>query len=165
MYFKAEVYDNYRYKSVFSEIKKEFETDRERYLKLAGFIEQKEKVLHFYSGLGILSIYLSYKKPGNKIVGFESDITRKQIADNCFTAKSGNPTFIDDVSELTEDFHVFIISKAPLYSLGKELNAVLTKQAKKIIILDKEYSYRWILDLNFEIIYRQNEVVVLQKME
>jgi len=165
LYFKAEVYDNYRYKSIFSEVKKEFETDRERYLKLAGFIEQKENVLHFYSGLGILPIYLSYKKPGNKIVGFEPDINRNQIADNCFVAKSGNLTFTDDISEITEDFQVFIISEAPHYNLEKEFNTMLTKQAKKVIILDAEYSYRWILDLNFEIIYRQNEVVVLQKME
>ncbi|HZJ35035.1 MAG TPA: MMPL family transporter [Gillisia sp.] len=165
LYFKAEVYDNYRYKSIFSEVKKEFETDRERYLKLAGFIEQKENVLHFYSGWGILPIYLSYKKPGNKIVGFEPEFTRNQIADNCFAAKSGNLTFTDDISELTEDFQVFIISEAPLNNLEKELNAMLAKHAKKVIILDAAYSYRWILDLNFEIIYRQNEVVVLQKME
>jgi len=165
LYFKAEVYDNYKYKSIFSEVKKEFETDRERYLKLAGFIEQKENVLHFYSGFGILPIYLSYKKPENKIVGFEPDINQNQIADNCFAAKSGNLTFTDDISELTEEYHVFIISEAPQLSFEKELNEMLAKYAKKVIILDPKYSYRWILDLNFEIIYRQNEVVVLQKME
>jgi hypothetical protein len=165
LYFKAEVYDNYRYKSIFSEVKKDFETDRERYLKLAGFIEPKENVVHFYSGFGILPVYLSYKKPGNKIMGFEPELNPNQIAENCFAAKSGNLTFTDDISEITKDFGVFIISEAPFYNFEKELNALLGKQAKKVIILDAAYSYRWILDLNYEIIYRQNEVVVLQKME
>lgn len=165
LYFKSEVYDNYRYKSVFSEVKKEFETDRERYLKLAGFIEENESILHFYSGFGILPVYLSYKKPGNKILGFEPDRYRNQIAENCFAAKSGNLTFKDNFSELTEEFRVFIISEAPLFGFEKELKEKLSREAKKVIILDAAYSYRWILDLNFEIIYRQNEVVVLQKME
>jgi hypothetical protein len=165
LYFKSEVLDNYRYKSIFYEVKKEFETDRERYLKLAGFIEEKENVLHFYSGFGILPIYLSYKIPGIKIVGFEPELTRNQIAENCFSVNSGDLKFTDTISELTEDFQVFIISEAPLYNFETELKELLSKQAKKVIILNSKYSYRWILDLNFEIIYRQNEVVVLQKLE
>jgi len=165
LYFKSEVLDNYRYKSILYEVKKEFETDRERYLKLAGFIEEKENVLHFYSGFGILPIYLSYKIPGIKIVGFEPELTRNQIAENCFSVNSGDLKFTDTISELTEDFQVFIISEAPLYNFETELKELLSKQAKKVIILNSKYSYRWILDLNFEIIYRQNEVVVLQKLE
>ena len=165
LYFKAEVLDNYKYKSVFSEVKKEFETGRERYLKLAGFIEKEENILHFYSGFGILPIYLSYKKPGNKIVGFEPEFSRNQIAENCFSAYSDDLKFTDTLSELTEEFQVFIISEAPLFNFENELKSMLSKQAKKVIILDSKYSYRWILDLNFEIIYRQNGVVVLQKLE
>lgn len=37
--------------------------------------------------------------------------------------------------------------------------------AKKVIILDPDYSYRWVIDLNFEIKYRQNDVVLLQKVD
>lgn len=165
LYFKAEVCDNYRYKSIFSEVKNEFETDKERYLTLAGFIAPKENVLHFYSGFGILPIYLSYKKPGNKIVGVEPKFARNQIAENCFASKSGNLMFTNTIPEQKEEFQVFIISRAPIYNFEKELKGMLSKQAKKVIILDSKYSYRWILDLNFEIIYRQNEVVVLQKLE
>lgn len=165
LYFKSEVLDNYRYKSIFSEVKKKFETDRERYLKLAGFIEQKENVLHFYSGFGILPIYLSYKIPRAKIVGFEPEPARNQIAENCFSVNSGDLKFTETISELTDEFQVFIISETPLFNFEDELKALVSKQAKKVIILDSKYSYRWILDLNFEIIYRQNEVVVLRKLE
>ncbi len=165
LYFKRELYDNYRYKSIFSEVKKEFETNRERYLKLAEFIDAHESILHFYSGLGILPIYLSYKKPGNKILGFEPEVNRNQIAENCFAARGGNLSFTGTLSELSGEFRVYIISKATGFGFEKELKETLGRDAKKVIILDAAYSYRWILDLNFEIIYRQNEVVVLQKME
>jgi len=34
-----------------------------------------------------------------------------------------------------------------------------------VIILTSEYENRWLIDLNFEIIYRQNNILVLKRMD
>ena len=165
LYFKSAVYDNYRFKSVFKEVRRQFQKEKERYLKLSAFIEENDKVIHFYSGLGILPVYLNYKKPVIEIVGVEPDPEKLVIAKNCFAAKTERLNFSDSIPSEIKDFKVFILSKAPLYSMNGEIRDLILKQAKTVIILDPDYIYRWILDLDFEISYRQNDVVVLRKLE
>jgi hypothetical protein len=165
LYFKSAVYDNYRFKSVFNEVRQQFQKEKERYLKLATFIEENDKVIHFYSGLGILPIYLKYKKPGIEIIGVEPDPEKLVIAKNCFAAKTEFLNFSNTIPSEIKEFKVFILSKEPLYPMEGEIRDLISKQAKTVIILDPKYVYRWIIDLNFEISYRQNDVVVLQKLE
>ncbi len=165
LYFKSAVYDNYRFKSVFNEVRRQFQKEKERYLKLSSFIEENDKVIHFYSGLGILPVYLRYKKQGIEIIGIEPDPYKLVIAENCFAAQTELLNFSDSIPSEIKDFKIFILSKAPLYSLHEEIRDLISKQAKTVIILDPDYIYRWIIDLDFEISYRQNDVVVLQKLE
>lgn len=165
LYFKSAVYDNYRFKSVFNEVRRQFQKEKERYLKLSGFIEENDKVIHFYSGLGILPVYLNYKIPGIEIVGLEPDPEKLVIAKNCFAAKTEFLNFSDSAPSEIKGFKVFILSKAPLFPMDVEFRDLISKHAKTVIILDPEYVYRWIIDLDFEISYRQNDVVVLRKLE
>ncbi|MGM1056201.1 MAG: MMPL family transporter [Bacteroidota bacterium] len=165
LYFKSAVYDNYRFKSVFKEVRRHFQKEKERYLKLSLFIEENDKVIHFYSGLGILPVYLKYKKPEIEIVGMEPDLEKLVIAQNCFAAKTELLNFSDSIPSEIKDFKVFILSKAPLFPMNGEIRELISKQAKTVIILDSNYVYRWIIDLDFEISYRQNDVVVLRKLE
>mgnify|MGYP002795018922 CR=1 FL=1 len=165
LYFKSAVYDNYRFKSVFNEVRRQFQKEKERYLKLSSFIEENDKAIHFYSGLGILPVYLRYKKQGIEIIGIEPDPYKLVIAENCFAAQTELLNFSDSIPSEIKDFKIFILSKAPLYSLHEEIRDMISKQAKTVIILDPDYIYRWIIDLDFEISYRQNDVVVLQKLE
>ncbi len=165
LYFKSAVYDNYRFKSVFKDVRRQFQKEKERYLKLSAFIGENDKVIHFYSGLGILPVYLHYKKLGIEIMGIEPDPEKLVIAENCFAAKTELLNFSDSIPSEIKDFKVFILSKAPLFPMNGEIRDLISKQAKTVIILDPEYVYRWILDLDFEISYRQNDVVVLQKLE
>ncbi len=164
LYFKRLVYDNYRYKQIFPKIKREFESEKEHFLKVADFLNEDDRVLHYPSEYGLLEIYLNYKIPGIKITGVEQDPVILETALNTFSATSPNLQFLQ---ELPEDkvYNVFILSKAPQAKTEEEVKKLIRRRAQKVIILDPEYSYRWIIDLNFEIKYRQNDVVLLQKIE
>lgn len=165
LYYKNLVLDNYRYKSVFPTVKKLFESQKERYLKLSGFIENKETVINFYSGCGLLEIFLGYKNTEITITGIEPDINELVIAQNCFASRSSRLHFHPSVPEEAKKYDVVIISKIPTSEMEKEIRKMVNRYASKVIILDPKYSYRWIIDLNFQIDYRQNDVVVLKKME
>lgn len=164
LYFKKAVYDNYRYKTVYSAVKKEFQKDKERYLKLSGFIEDGHKVLHLFCNLGILPVYLHYKKPKNLITGYEPDAEKVLLAEKSFAAQSPLLNFSDSLPFDVKDYNVIIFSKPPVFN-EVDLKQLISAKTKTIIILNPEYNYRWIVDLNFEISYRQNEVVVLQKLD
>jgi len=163
LYYKREVYANYRYKEIFKSVKKDFEKNKERYLKVSEFTEN-ENVIHFNSNFGVLPIYLSFKNSQNLIIGLESDHEKLQIAKNCYASKSEKLEFKSNLSENTTSFKVIIISESPNKEFESEIQKLVSKQIQKVIILDNEYTYRWIVDSNFEIKYRQNGVILLQKM-
>lgn len=164
LYFKRLVYDNYRYKKIFPKIKREFESEKEHFLKVADFLNEDDRVLHYPSGNGILEIYLNYKIPGLKITGVEPNPAKLDTALNTFSATNPNLKFLQELPE-EKDINVFILSEAPKPETEEEIKKQITNKARKVIILDREYSYRWIIDLDFEIKYRQNDVVLLQKIE
>jgi len=165
LYFRKEVYDNYRYKKDFPVIKRKFEKEKERYLKVAEFLNSGDNVLHYSSGKGLLSVYLRYKKPGIRIVGVETDPSKLQTALNTLSSSTNELEFLDNFPADRQLFNAFIISDIPQFESETELNRMIARGAEKVIILNKDYSYRWIIDLNFEILYRQNEVVILRKVD
>lgn len=164
LYHKKEVLDNYRYKKVFPEVKRAFEINRERYLKLEDFLEDNDRVLHLNSGYGVLPIFLHYKRPQIKITGVEPEESSFAIARQCFATNSKNLDFLKDLPE-DASFDVLIISGVIELEIKDKIDRIISRKAKKVIILDSGYSYRWITDLNFEITYRQNEIVILKKLD
>ncbi|WP_373056283.1 MMPL family transporter [Zunongwangia sp. H14] len=162
LYFKRLVLDNYRFKSVYRQMQKTFSEQRERYLRISGFIEDQDKVAVFHSGYGMLAIYLSYKHPKNQITGFETEDAKLRISRNAFRNGHDFLCFTKEISAL-KDAGIYIIEKSD-NNFQQELKEMIRKNAQKVIILDPDYSYRWILDLNFEITYRQNHIIELRKL-
>ncbi|MDT0641877.1 MMPL family transporter [Zunongwangia sp. F363] len=163
LYFKKLVLDNYRFKSVYGLMRKTFSEERERFLRISGFIEDKENLAIYNSGYGMLAIYLSYKHPENRITGFETEESKLRISKNAFRNGHELLSFTDEISAL-KDAQIYIIERYATDIFEKELKEMISKSARKVIILDPEYSYRWILDLNFEITYRQNNIIELSKL-
>ncbi|RKS53145.1 hypothetical protein BC962_1391 [Gillisia mitskevichiae] len=163
LYFKKEIIANYRYKKIFRTVKKDFDKNRERYLKLAEFLEN-ENILHFYSGFGLLPIYLHFKNPKNLITGLEINQEKLQIANNCYATRSQQLEFKNELPENFTEFKSIVISRSSNNVFEKEIHQLVAKHVQKVIILDEGYAYQWIVDSNFEILYRQNGVILLQKM-
>lgn len=163
LYYKVAVLNNYRYKSVFSEVKQDFENERDRFFRVSEFLEANDKVLHCGSGYGILPIYLYYKNSEIRITGIETNLDRFRVAQNCPASRSERLEFSTAIPEDDKDLNVFIISADLQGDQKKQFQKMVGRQAKTVIILDPEISSRWLIDLNFEISYRQNQVLVLQK--
>ena len=164
LYHKNDVLENYRYKKVYSQVKKQFEKEKERYLKLAEFLEEKDQILIVNSGYGLLPIFLHYKNQKVQITGLEKNEEAILISQNSFAANSEKLNFSNELPAKT-NFDSFIISEEPSLEVKNKLENLIKSKAKKVIILDPDYSFRWIIDINFEIIYRQNNIVLLRKME
>lgn len=165
LYHRSAVYDNYRYKKELPAMRKMFDLNRERYLKVSDFIESGDKIFEYPSGNGLLAVFLYYKFPEIEVSGFEADLEKLQISCNTLAASSPTISFSNSWPEDTGRYNTFIISGVPSPEMENRIRKMVSKTGKKVIVLDREYSYRWVIDLNFEIKYRQNDVVLLQKVE
>lgn len=130
LYHKRKVYDNYRYKKDLPEIKKVFEAEKERFLKVSEFIEEKDNILHYPAGKGLLPVYLHYKSNPELITGIEPDAERLNVALNTFSVAS--PSL-----DLFKTFRKLLLFIIQLYCLnrlwnlnrnsGRQLNQLLRK--------------------------------------
>ncbi|MBZ9729635.1 MMPL family transporter [Salegentibacter sp. JZCK2] len=165
LYLKNAVLGNYRYKSVFSKAKKEFSQNRERFLKVSGFIDSDEKIFMLNSNFGILPIFLSMKNPENEFFVLDTHKENRNIANNTPQSNAENLKINKEWPEDFKDYLVFIISEKPSEEITPVLKENISRYAEKVIILTSEYENRWLIDLNFEIIYRQNNILVLKRMD
>ncbi|MBZ9631801.1 MMPL family transporter [Salegentibacter sp. LM13S] len=165
LYLKNALLGNYRYKSVYSAAKKEFIQNRERYLKVSGFINPGEKIFMLNSNYGILPVFLSLKNPENKFFVLDTNKENRKISNNTGQSNAENINFSKEWPEDLKKYPVFIISKKPSEEITSTLKENITRYAEKVIILSSEYENRWLIDLNFEIIYRQNNILVLKRMD
>jgi uncharacterized protein len=164
LYHKKELYDNYRYKKALPGVKKEFDPEKERFVRVAEFLEENDRILHFNSGYGSLPIFLSYRFENVELTAVEQDREKLQAAKNTFRNTLETLNFREEVPEDITKFNVLIWSQANAFN-NLDLKDVISRRIKKVVILDPNYNYRWITDHNFEILYRQNNVVLLGKME
>jgi len=110
LYYKRKVYDNYRYKKDLPEIKKEFQFEKERYLKTSEFLNEQDHILQFPAGKGLLPVYLHYKSNPALITGIEPDAENLEVALNTFSVASPSLEFIKIFPENTSVYNTIILS-------------------------------------------------------
>ncbi len=162
LYRKRAVLDNYRYKSVYPEVKKNFRKIREKNLRVSRYIENGESISVINSGYGIIPLFLSYKFEKSAIHGFERDQNSISIAESVGRSVTAGLSFYQSLDDLPET-QVYVIYGN--YEEEEILREVINKRAEKVIFMDSDFPKRWLLDLNFEIIYRQNNIHVYRKAE
>jgi len=162
LYRKRAVLDNYRYKSVYPQVKKNFRYLREKNLRVGRYIENGESISVINSGYGIIPLFLSYKFETSSIHALESYEKLLNIAENTARAKSADISFYSDLAELPETTTYLIYGD---FEEEKTLRELIKRKAEKVIFVESDLSNRWLLDLNFEIVYRQNNILVFRKME
>ncbi len=60
---------------------------------------------------------------------------------------------------------MFIFSAKSEINIEQELREKIKNQAKTVIILNKEIPHRWLIDADFKITYRQNDILIFQKTD
>ncbi|AVR46412.1 hypothetical protein C7S20_14690 [Christiangramia fulva] len=162
LYRKKSVLDNYHYKSVEAGARKHFRQNRELFVRISRYIEDGQSIGIINSGQGELALFLHYKFPNSKITGLEIEEEKRQIAANTPASYISDIEFTDEIEKL-EGFEVYIVNAD--YENKSALRELIGRNAKKVIFADTEFPSRWLLDLNFEIIYRQNNILVFQKAD
>ncbi len=162
LYRKRSILNNYRFKSVYSEVKRSYRLNREQYLQVSRYVNEGERIAIINSGHGVISLFLSYKFEETRIIGFETETEKLSISGQLPRTKEGNITFTDNLQDL-ENAEVFIINSE--VESQKALVEIMKKKAKKVILVNSNFPHRWLLDQNFEIVYRQNNILVLRKAE
>ena len=162
LYRRRAVLDNYRYKPVYPLVKKKFREIREKNVRLSRYIENAESITVINSGFGIIPIFLSYKFENSSISALETDAELLNISRNTARSNSADITFYKSIDELSgTTVHVIYGS----HHDEKALKELIKRNAEKVILVDSDFPNRWLIDLNFEIIYRQNNILVLRKAE
>ncbi|WP_249028388.1 MMPL family transporter [Salegentibacter salegens] len=165
LYLKNTVLGNYRYKLVYAAAKKEFTQNRERFLKVSGFINPGQKIFMLNSNFGILPVFLSLKNTESKFFVLDTIKENRKISNNTSQSNAENLTFSKAWPQDFKPYFIFIISQKPVEDISLALKENITKYAEKVIILTPEYENRWLIDLNFEIVYRQNNILVFKKLD
>ncbi|MUP45662.1 hypothetical protein E0K83_07880 [Gramella sp. BOM4] len=162
LYRKGAVLSNYRYKSVFEDVRKKFRACREKMLRLSRYINENEQVSIINSEYGILPLFLSYKFDTIDIQVLERVDESRQIAKNTPQSRKKNIRYYANLDELPPT-GVYIIHGN--YEDSEALINFIKPHVQKFILVDSDFPHRWLLDMNFEIVYRQNNILVLQKAE
>ena len=165
LYLQQAVLGNYRFKQIYPEAKREFLSHRERFLKMSGFIAEEEQVFMLNNKFGSFPIFLSKKKPKANFFVFDADKNNLEKAINTPAANAENLNFSEKLPQDFKGFSVFIIIKKPEPEIEKILREAIRHNAQKVIILNSGFESRWLLDLNFEITYRQNNILVFNKAD
>ncbi|PTX43036.1 hypothetical protein C8P64_1562 [Christiangramia gaetbulicola] len=162
LYKKRAVLDNFRYKSVYPLARKRFRVIREKNLRISNYIENGESVAVINSGYGIIPLFLSYKFEASSIHALEIDRESLNISRSTARSNSADISFYQEIEELPGTVVYVIYGN---FENEQELKEIIKKNAQKVIFIDSDFPNRWLLDLNFEIIYRQNNILVLRKAE
>lgn len=162
LYRKNSVLDNYHYKSVIGKVRRNFRQNRERFVRVSRYIENGDNIAIINSGLGELALFLSYKFPESQILGLEYKEEKRNIAAHTPATYTANLEFTANLEELDKS-GVFIVNGN--FVEEAELKKIISKNAKKVIFADTNFPSRWLLDINFEIVYRQNNILVFQKAD
>jgi predicted exporter len=165
LYFNKAVLGNYRYKSVFSKAKKEFIKNRERFLKVSEYIGKDDKIFMLNSPYGLLPVFLSLKNPDNEFFVLDTNRKNLNISNNTSQSNVNHLLFSKDWPGDLKQYSVFIIGDRPSQEIASYLKENISQNAEKVIILNVKFENRWLIDLNFEIIYRQNNILIFKKMD
>ena len=162
LYRKIAILDNYRYKSVFPKVSQRFKNTREKNLRVSRYIEDGESISIVNSEYGIIPLFLSYKFRNASIHAYENKEYRFRVSKSTPRSNSAGIYFYSRIEDLPPS-KVFIINGD--FPNQQELINLIKKNAEKVIFIDSEFPNRWLLDMNFEIVYRQNNILVFRKAD
>ncbi len=165
LYRRRSVLSNYRFKPEFRMARSEFNREKERYLKISGFIDPEDKILILDSGFGILPVFLSYKNEEAEIWAWNPSKVHCRVAENTHRNFQKCLNFTTDISSALPDKNVFIFSTNTEVKINSELKKEIIKQAKTVVFLNSEMPHRWLIDADFKIVYRQNKMLIFQKAD
>ncbi|WPY97099.1 MMPL family transporter [Christiangramia sp. OXR-203] len=160
LYHKEAILKHYRYHTTYSEAKAEFRQQREKFLKISRYLAEVDDILVLNSGIGILPLFIKIKYPQTEVYSLELDESKRVAARNAYRLRNDKIHILESAQELPLLNNYIIQGDIQDSSLLKDLS----KSAEMMVFLDSEMKTRWLLDQNFELTYRQNDILIYRKL-
>lgn len=160
LYHKEAILKHYRYHTTYSEAKAEFRQQREKFLKISRYLAEVDDILVLNSGIGILPLFIKIKYPQTEVYSLELDESKRVAARNAYRLRNDEIHILESAQELPLLNNYIIQGDIQYSSLLKDLS----KSAEIMVFLDSEMKTRWLLDQNFELTYRQNDILIYRKL-
>lgn len=159
-YFKDKLLYNYIYKgAAYNRVKKDFKLNKERYKFISEQISQTAYVGIFDSDYGQLGYLLSYWSEGRKIICYDGDHEKNEIASNAYASRKYQIMFSNNQEEFyKKEINVLIMLSNEL-SVG--LTGDISDTVKQIIICDQNVSVDKLE--GFNVVSSQNGISILRK--
>ncbi|MDF2553699.1 MAG: glycerol acyltransferase [Chryseobacterium sp.] len=113
-YFKKKLFLTYLYKEteVVKEVKQDFEKNKSVYFELNKHIPKDANILHIADDFGQKDILLTLQQAGRRVFSLIKDEEKRQIAENNYVVKTRKINYIKNISEITKDIDVLLVSDA-----------------------------------------------------
>ncbi|MFV8282144.1 MMPL family transporter [Christiangramia marina] len=160
LYHKDAILKHYRYQSTYSEAKAEFRQQREKFLKISRYLAEVDDLLVLNSGIGILPLFIKIKYPQTEVYSLEFEESKRVAAKNAYRLRDDKIYILESAQELPLLRNYIIHGDTHDAALIKNLS----KSADLMIFLDTKMKTRWLLDQNFELTYRQNDILIYRKL-
>jgi len=155
-YFKDILFANYRYKikSVFNEIKSDFNKNKAFYYQLNNIIDQRANVLHIANDYGQIDVLLKSKYLTRKVNSFIENKNKRTIAKNCYTNKIRKVNYLTSLNQdVFNKNNVLLISNLYAINYIKQYNL---SNFEQIILLNAVVE---LPKINIEVIHLKNKVL------
>jgi len=162
-YYNKALLNNYRYKSCYKEVKKDFYIHKDSYYKAASFVGHKERVLQYSDDYGQFSLYLSFKKPYVKQKSILVDEEKLAVARNCYTTIRNKIVFVSDEDLTSIKFDVLLLNTTtpiqPQY-----LKELISEDIKRIIVFSENNEFSESTKTNFKVVVQEFGLTVLNRI-
>ncbi|KAA1244653.1 MMPL family transporter [Aquimarina sp. RZ0] len=162
-YYKKALLNNYRYKSCFTEIKKDFTIHKNKYYKAATHIHKKSRVLYYGDTYGQFLIYLSFKKPYAKLKGILQGKEEVLLASNCYSSIRNKIDFVSIEDLTSEKFNVLLLdTTTPIQP--QLLETLITEDIKCIIVFSEENGFSANITAMFRVADQEFGLTILNRI-
>ncbi|MHA7057017.1 MMPL family transporter [Aquimarina sp. M1] len=163
-YYKKALLNNYRYKSCFKKIQKDYTIHKEKYYKAASFVRNNDSVLQYSDDYGQFLLYLSFKRPYTKLKGIIANDEKLSIAKNCYTAKRNKVEFVNELHLSSIKFDVLLL-KTTIPTQPEYLKELISEDINRIIIFSDHSSFPELLKATFKVAIDDFGLIVLNRIK
>jgi hypothetical protein len=161
-YYKRVLFSNYKFKDkeISSEVKSDFNKNKNTYHYLNEVIPMKSKILHLADDFGQVDILLVAKSLDRKMTTFIQDKIKFQVASNCYTNLHRKVKYISEIGEIDfTNFDTLLLNDSKSESIiDKEKFSFFNR----IVVVNNRYSIDKIIKRGFKIIVDNAQVIVLE---
>lgn len=161
-YFKKMLIHSYDYKEIeiINSVKNDLQHNLETYYQLNKHISAKTKIMHLSNDYGQLDVLLTLQEPQRKIVSYNSDEEKREVAKTNYFLKKRKISYLDNLELTLENQYDAVLISDENYKDAPEKIIAMTFC---VILINSPGLKNTIINLGFESVSEDNSIIVLKK--